>query len=227
MRTTSQARCRIDSAMPAMSRVRSSAPARRRRSEYVTRDGSDGRVTRSASHLITYHCITSMKVTVAATQFACTEDRAANLATPSGSFAVPRAGREHHPHPGTVRDAVLLQGARPEVFRARDADRRESGRASFPGARARARTSCCRQALRARRQCVLQLVAIIDADGCVLGTYRKAHIPESPGYHEKFYFSPGDTGFKVWPHALRHDRRRDLLGSMVSRVGARDGAAGR
>ena len=41
-------------------------------------------------------------------------------------------------------------------------------------------------------------VAIVDADGRVLGTYRKAHIPESPGYHEKFYFSPGDTGFKVW-----------------------------
>ena len=39
----------------------------------------------------------------------------------------------------------------------------------------------------------------VDADGRVLGSYRKAHIPESPGYHEKFYFSPGDTGFKVWP----------------------------
>jgi N-carbamoylputrescine amidase len=42
-------------------------------------------------------------------------------------------------------------------------------------------------------------VAIIDAGGELLGTYRKAHIPESPGYHEKFYFSPGDSGFKVWP----------------------------
>ena len=41
-------------------------------------------------------------------------------------------------------------------------------------------------------------LAMVDADGSVLGTYRKAHIPESPGYHEKFYFSPGDTGFKVW-----------------------------
>lgn len=41
-------------------------------------------------------------------------------------------------------------------------------------------------------------IAIIDAGGALLGTYRKAHIPESPGYHEKFYFSPGDTGFKVW-----------------------------
>lgn len=41
-------------------------------------------------------------------------------------------------------------------------------------------------------------VAIIDADGSVLGVYRKSHIPDSPGYMEKFYFTPGDTGFKVW-----------------------------
>lgn len=42
-------------------------------------------------------------------------------------------------------------------------------------------------------------LAMIDADGTVLGLYRKSHIPEGPGYHEKFYFSPGDTGFRVWP----------------------------
>ena len=41
-------------------------------------------------------------------------------------------------------------------------------------------------------------VAIIDADGSILGVYRKAHIPNGPGYQEKNYFSPGDTGFKVW-----------------------------
>lgn len=41
-------------------------------------------------------------------------------------------------------------------------------------------------------------VAMIDADGSVLGTYRKCHIPDGPGYEEKFYFNPGDTGFKVW-----------------------------
>ncbi len=41
-------------------------------------------------------------------------------------------------------------------------------------------------------------VAIIDADGSVLGHYRKSHIPDGPGYSEKFYFSPGDTGFRVW-----------------------------
>ncbi|GBF99848.1 N-carbamoylputrescine amidase [Raphidocelis subcapitata] len=41
-------------------------------------------------------------------------------------------------------------------------------------------------------------LAMIDADGTVLGVYRKSHIPDGPGYQEKFYFSPGDTGFKVW-----------------------------
>jgi N-carbamoylputrescine amidase len=41
-------------------------------------------------------------------------------------------------------------------------------------------------------------VAIIDADGENLGTYRKSHIPDGPGYSEKYYFTPGDTGFQVW-----------------------------
>lgn len=41
-------------------------------------------------------------------------------------------------------------------------------------------------------------VTIIDADGEILGTYRKTHIPDGIPYAEKFYFTPGDTGFKVW-----------------------------
>lgn len=41
-------------------------------------------------------------------------------------------------------------------------------------------------------------VAVIDADGSVLGIYRKTHIPDDHFYQEKFYFTPGDTGFKVW-----------------------------
>ncbi len=41
-------------------------------------------------------------------------------------------------------------------------------------------------------------IAMIDADGSILGTYRKTHIPDDHYYQEKFYFSPGDTGFKVW-----------------------------
>lgn len=41
-------------------------------------------------------------------------------------------------------------------------------------------------------------LAMIDADGANLGVYRKSHIPQGPGYEEKFYFSPGNTGFRVW-----------------------------
>ncbi len=41
-------------------------------------------------------------------------------------------------------------------------------------------------------------VAVIDADGSLLGVYRKTHIPDDHYYQEKFYFTPGNTGFKVW-----------------------------
>jgi len=46
--------------------------------------------------------------------------------------------------------------------------------------------------------------AIIDADGSLLGIYRKMHIPDDPLYYEKFYFTPGDLGFKAWP--TRHGK---------------------
>ncbi|MCB2116620.1 MAG: N-carbamoylputrescine amidase [Rhodobacteraceae bacterium] len=45
-------------------------------------------------------------------------------------------------------------------------------------------------------------VAMVDADGTVLGAYRKSHIPQGPGYEEKYYFTPGDTGFRVWDTAF-------------------------
>ena len=51
-------------------------------------------------------------------------------------------------------------------------------------------------------QAFFNAVAMIDADGHVLGNYRKTHIPQGPGYEEKFYFSPGDTGYRVWETAF-------------------------
>ncbi len=44
-------------------------------------------------------------------------------------------------------------------------------------------------------------LAMIGPDGAIAGVYRKSHIPDGPGYEEKFYFRPGNTGFKVWPAA--------------------------
>lgn len=47
-------------------------------------------------------------------------------------------------------------------------------------------------------QCYYNSIVIIDSDGEILGIYRKSHIPDGPGYQEKYFFRPGDTGFKVW-----------------------------
>jgi N-carbamoylputrescine amidase len=47
-------------------------------------------------------------------------------------------------------------------------------------------------------QATFNTVVVVDAGGAVLGTYRKSHIPDGPGYTEKYYFNPGDTGFRVW-----------------------------
>ena len=55
--------------------------------------------------------------------------------------------------------------------------------------------------------------AVIDADGTYLGKYRKMHIPDDPAYYEKFYFTPGDLGYKIFLW------RAYLLGPMVSRSG--------
>ncbi len=53
-------------------------------------------------------------------------------------------------------------------------------------------------------QCYFNSLAMIDANGEILDVYRKSHIPDGPGYQEKFYFSPGDTGFKVWKTQVGH-----------------------
>ena len=48
------------------------------------------------------------------------------------------------------------------------------------------------------KSCLYNSAAVIDADGTVLGVYRKTHIPDDHYYQEKFYFKPGETGFRVW-----------------------------
>jgi N-carbamoylputrescine amidase len=140
-----------------------------------------------------------MKVTVAATQFACSENREENLAT---------AERLIRSAAGQGANVILIQELFETPYFCKD-----HSTDNFALARTIEESPAVRrfQALARELNVVLPAsvyekagnafynsVAIVDADGSVLGTYRKAHIPESPGYHEKFYFSPGDTGFKVW-----------------------------
>jgi len=141
-----------------------------------------------------------MKVTVAATQFACTEDAAANL---SRAEAMVREAA------GRGANIVLLQ----ELFETQYFCKDHLA-SHFGLARPVDESPVVRrfQALAAELSVVLPLsvferannaffnsLVMIDADGRALGVYRKSHIPEGPGYHEKYYFSPGDTGFIAWP----------------------------
>ncbi len=139
------------------------------------------------------------QVTLATTQMACGWDRAANLAAAQGMVrdAV-----------GQGADIVVLQ----ELFETPYfcPDRKE---AYFELARpfdGNPMIATMAQ-LAAELEVVLPVsfferaedgffntLAVIDADGTVLGRYRKSHIPEGPGYEEKYYFTPGDTGFRVW-----------------------------
>lgn len=141
-----------------------------------------------------------MKITVAATQFACSADRVANLATAE------RLIREAAAKGANI---ILIQELFETPYFCKD-----HSTAYFDLALPLAENPAVKrfQELALELNVVLpasfyeragnafyNTMAMIDADGSILGIYRKAHIPESPGYHEKFYFSPGDTGFKVWP----------------------------
>ncbi len=170
-----------------------------------------------------------MELTAAAIQMAMADDLDANVATAERLVRDAAAeGAQVDPDPRAVRGAVLLQGhaaraLRPSPRRS-TATRRSSTSAPSPPSSA----SCCRSASTsgpARRRSTRS--SIVDADGSVLGTYRKSHIPDGPGYTEKYYFNPGDTGFRVWDTPVRHGRRRHLLGPVVPRVGPLHGAARR
>jgi len=138
-------------------------------------------------------------ITVAATQFACSADRAVNVARAE------QLVRAAHAQGAQI---VLLQELFETPYFCKDHDLRHFDLA-VPVVENLA-VSRMRQ-LAAELNVVLPVsvfesagnvffnsVVMIDAGGEVLGIYRKAHIPESPGYYEKFYFSPGDTGFRTW-----------------------------
>jgi N-carbamoylputrescine amidase len=140
-----------------------------------------------------------MNVTFAASQFACSTDPAANLAS---------AERVVREAAGQGAQVILLQELFETPYFCKD---HLAGH--FALARPVAESPVVEhfRALARELGVVLPLsvferennayfnsLAMIDADGSLLGVYRKSHIPEGPGYHEKFYFSPGDTGFRVW-----------------------------
>jgi N-carbamoylputrescine amidase len=139
------------------------------------------------------------KVIVAATQMACGPDAADNLA---------RAEALIREAAGQGANIILLQ----ELFETpyfpaiMDESRRDLAR-PFENHPMIAHMSALARALgvvlpvgfyERDGDAFYNALTVIDADGRVGALYRKSHIPEGPGYEEKFYFSPGDTGFRVW-----------------------------
>jgi N-carbamoylputrescine amidase len=142
-------------------------------------------------------------VTLAVTQFACGDDHSANadtaerlvrLAAAKGANIVLLQELFHGPY--------FCKDERPDFFRWAE---------PFEGNRLVARFAALARDLgvvipvsffERAGPAHFNSVAMVDADGTVMGLYRKSHIPQGPGYEEKYYFTPGDTGFKVWDTAF-------------------------
>jgi N-carbamoylputrescine amidase len=139
------------------------------------------------------------EVTVAATQMACDWDRDGNVA---------RAERLVREAAGRGATVVLLQELFENPYFCKDQAAKYFGMAqAIEGHPLVARMSRLASELgvvlpvsffERANNAYFNSVAMIDADGRVLGLYRKSHIPHGAGYNEKFYFNPGDTGFRVW-----------------------------
>lgn len=141
----------------------------------------------------------SRPVTVAATQFACDWDTEANIV---------RAERLVRDAAGRGARIILLQELFETPYFCIEQDSRHFAlaRTLEDSTAVRHFRSIARELgvvlpvsfFERRNMAFFNSLAVIDASGEVLGVYRKSHIPNGPGYQEKHYFSPGDTGFRVW-----------------------------
>lgn len=139
-------------------------------------------------------------VSFAATQFACSWDKAANIAKAKDSVRAAAAKGAQ---------AILLQELFETPYFCQDQSPEHFALAApFAGHPMIAEMAALAGELgvvlpvsffERAGKAYFNSLAMIDADGRVLGLYRKSHIPDGPGYQEKYYFTPGDTGFKVWP----------------------------
>lgn len=138
----------------------------------------------------------SRTLSLALVQHACTEDRADNLARTVAGV------RDAHARGARL---ILLQELHRGVYFCQTEDKHRFDEAeSIPGPTTEALGALARElgcvivsSLFERRAPGLyhNTAVVLDSDGCIAGRYRKMHIPDDPGYYEKYYFTPGDQGF--------------------------------
>ena len=138
-------------------------------------------------------------LTVAATQMACTSDRAENLARAEELIRRAAAdGAQVILIQELFETPYFCQDQLPEFFELARPVEGNEGLARFQQLARELGVVLPFSFFERANQAYFNSVAMVDADGSMLGIYRKTHIPDGPGYQEKYYFNPGDTGFRVW-----------------------------
>jgi N-carbamoylputrescine amidase len=140
------------------------------------------------------------EVGLAAAQFACTWDRAANIAK-AKSFVTEAAARGANIVllPELFETPYFCQDQSADHFALAQPFEGNTLIAEFAALAGELSVVMPLSFYERAHHAYYNALAIIDADGRVLGRYRKSHIPDGPGYQEKFYFHPGETGFRAWP----------------------------
>lgn len=139
------------------------------------------------------------KVKVAATQMACSVDKKENIANAEKLIRdAARKGAQIILLQELFEDLYFCQEEKPEHMQKAQSLEDSDAVKHFSNIAREFEVVLPISFFEKENQARFNTVAVIDADGSVLGTYRKVHIPDGPGYEEKFYFNPGDTGFKVW-----------------------------
>jgi N-carbamoylputrescine amidase len=139
------------------------------------------------------------KVTLAATQMACGKDRGVSL---DRAEALIRSAAALGANVILIQELFetpyFCQDQLPEYFELARPVKGNEGIARFQKLARELDVVLPFSFFERDNQAYFNTVAMIEAGGEMMGIYRKAHIPDGPGYQEKYYFNPGDTGFRVW-----------------------------
>ena len=192
------------------------SPLRRRRARSGI--GCSATSSRSCNSRRTVAAPSSFKIGLV--QMRCSADPDDNLARAVARIA--RGGRAAARRSSACRScSARSTSARARTARCSTSPSRSPARPPRRSAsvaqRAGRRRSSARSSSGARPGVYHNTAVVLDADGSLLGLYRKMHIPDDPLYYEKFYFTPGDLGFRAFDTRFGQHRHAGLLGPVVSR----------
>ena len=139
------------------------------------------------------------RIRVAATQMQCSENREQNIAKAESLVREAAAGGANIILLQELFESLYFcQVEKPDFFQLASSVEDNPAIAHFTDIASELAVVLPISFFEKKNQAYYNTVAVIDADGSIMGVYRKTHIPDGHGYEEKYYFNPGDTGFRVW-----------------------------